>query len=402
MKLSTIIKIIGKEYNGEDININSVKTDSRNIKKGDLFICINNGYNYIDDAIKNGCIAVIVDKEVPNKSIPIIRVEDTIKSLGLIAKHIRSLYKGVVIAITGSNGKTTTKEILSYLLSSKYKVLKNNGSENNSIGLPNALLSLDNKYDYAVFELGTNHMGEIEYLADIVKPNIAIITNIGNAHIGNFKTKDNILKEKSMIAKGTLKTYVNGDDEYLAKTDFIKVYSKDYNLDNKQNISNYALAYKVCQDLGMKISELDKIIDNMPKLESRMDEIIVNNVTIIDDAFNASYESILSGLDYIKKFNNKIIIIGDMLELGHMSEKLHKQLYDKIKLIDNHILITYGKETKVMNNELSFDTHDEIVNYLKTISFDKDDVIYLKGAHSMHLSNLVSPIIELLEDKYEN
>lgn len=398
MKLSTILKIIGKEYNGEDITINKIKTDSRQIKKNDLFICINKGHNYIRNAIEQGCSAIIVDQDVTvDKNIPIIKVEDSIKALGSVAKYIRSLYKGVVIAITGSNGKTTTKEILSFLLSKKYKVLKTNGSENNEIGLPNAILSLDNKYDFAVFELGTNHIGEIEYLADIVKPNIGIITNIGNAHIGNFKSKDNILKEKSKIGLPGTKVIVNGDDEYLSKTDFIKVYSKDYNIINKQNISNYALAYKVCLDLGFTIEQLNKRIKYMPKIKSRMNETIINGVTIIDDAFNASYESVLSGLEYIKKYNKKIIILGDMLELGNKSNELHMNLYDKIKSIDNHILITYGTETKIMNNELSFDTHEEIINYIKNIKFDKKDVIYIKGAHSMHLSELVNPIVDILE-----
>lgn len=402
MKLSTILKIIGKEYSGEDITINSIKTDSRLIKKGDLFICINKGHDYIDNAIKSGCSAIIVDKEVNSKNIPIIQVDDTITSLGNIAKYIRSLYKGVVIAITGSNGKTTTKEILSSLLSTKYKVLKNNGSENNQIGLPNTILSLNNDYDYAVLELGTNHMGEIEYLTDIVKPDYAIITNIGNAHIGNFKTKDNILKEKSTVALPNTKVYVNGEDEYLFKTDFIKVYSSDYKLEGKHNATNYALALKLCLDLGFNIDELYKQIDSIPKLESRMNETVINDITIIDDAFNASYESVLSGLKYIEKFNNKIIILGDMLELGSMSNKLHMDLYDKIKLIDNHTLITYGEETKVMNNKLSFDTHEEIIEQLRNLKFTKGDVIYIKGAHSMHLSNLVKPIIEILEEEYEN
>ncbi len=403
MKLSTILKIIGREYSGEDITINNIKTDSRLIKKNDLFICINRGHCYIEDAIKKGCRAIIVDRDIDlNNNIPIIKVDDTVESLGSIAKYIRSLYTGTIIAITGSNGKTTTKEILSFLLSKKYKILKNNGSENNNIGLPNAMLSLNNKYDYAIFELGTNHPGEIEYLTDIVRPDIALITNIGNAHIGNFKSKENILIEKSKIALPQTKVYVSGEDEYLAKTNFIKVYSKDYNIKNKQNVTNYALAFKVCLDLGFDIKELEKRIRYLPKLESRMNETIINGITIIDDAFNASYESVLSGLDYIKKYNRKIIILGDMLELGDMSSKLHLDIYNKIKLVDNHILITYGKETKIMNNALAFDTQEEIIDYLKSIRFIKGDVIYLKGAHSMHLSLLVKPIIDILEVKDEN
>jgi len=210
MYLSEILNLIGN-YNYEDKKFNKITIDSREITSNDIFICINTGYKYIEDAIKRGAICIIVEKDI-NCSILTIKVNDTKKTLGIIAKYIRSKYKGKVIAITGSNGKTTTKELLSYVLSSKYKVLKNIGTNNNHIGVPSTILKLDNSYDYLVLELGTNHIGEIKYLSDIVNPDIAVITNIGFSHIGNFSTIDNIFKEKMDIVKDSTILFVNGVD----------------------------------------------------------------------------------------------------------------------------------------------------------------------------------------------
>ena len=176
MYLSDILKVLNIESSIDNFKINKIRIDSRLITNNDIFITINTGYKYIKDALDRGAKAVITDYDYNDNRV--IKVHNTTLVLGNIAKYIRSLYKGVVIAITGSCGKTTSKELLSYILSSKYKVLSTKYNLNNNIGVPSTLLNLNNSYDYVVLELGTNHKGEIKYLSDIVNPNISIITNI--------------------------------------------------------------------------------------------------------------------------------------------------------------------------------------------------------------------------------
>lgn len=400
MFLSDIINIIDCDVFIKDRKIKKIKTDSRLLDKGDLFICINSGYKYIADAIKRGVSAIIVDRDIKlDTDIPIIKVKDSIIVLGKIAKYIRNQYKGVVIAITGSNGKTTTKELLSHVLGKKNKVLKSVGSDNNHIGVPNTILNLDNSYDYLVIELGTNHPGEIKYLTNIVKPDIAIITNIGNAHIGNFGSVENILQEKLQIKDVNTILFVNGEDNYLKTIEGIKTYRNDYSF--KSPIShyqmNYNLVFKVCEYLKYNINDVTEWIKDFKANESRMDKIIIDGITIIDDSYNASYESVIGGLDYIKKYNRKIVILGDMLELGEFSKKLHTLIKKKIDMMDNTILLTIGNEVKVINNNKHFSDLDVLGDYLANFNYKKGDVIYLKGAHSMNLYKLVPLLKSILQ-----
>ena len=397
MYLSEILNLIGN-YNYEDKKFNKITIDSREITSNDIFICINTGYKYIEDAIKRGAICIIVEKDI-NCSILTIKVNDTKKTLGIIAKYIRSKYKGKVIAITGSNGKTTTKELLSYVLSSKYKVLKNIGTNNNHIGVPSTILKLDNSYDYLVLELGTNHIGEIKYLSDIVNPDIAVITNIGFSHIGNFESIDNIFKEKMDIVKDSTILFVNGEDKYLKNTNGIKVYSNEYKY--KCNIEylqiNYNLVFKVCEYLNMNINEVYERIKSFKNCSSRMEIIKNDNITIIDDSYNASYESVVSGLNSLNKYNNKFIILGDMLELGNYSYKLHSNLQSIIDSLGNYYLITIGNYTKVLNSNLHFDNVDDLIKHLYSINYSIYDVIYIKGAHSIKLYNIVPILKKILQ-----
>lgn len=402
MFLSDIINIIDCDVFIKDRKIKKIKTDSRLLDKGDLFICINSGYKYIEDAIKRGVSVIIVDREVKfDTDIPIIRVENSIIALSKIAKYIRGQYNGVVIAITGSNGKTTTKELLSHVLSKKNKVLKSIGSDNNHIGVPKTILDLDNDYDYLVIELGTNHPGEIKYLTNIVKPDIAIITNIGNAHIGNFGSMENILKEKLQIKDVNTTLFVNGEDDYLKTTDSIKVYKNDYNFKSPINHyqMNYNLIFKVCEYLGYSFDDIIEYIKDFKNSNSRMNEVVINDITVIDDSYNASYESVICGLDYIKKYNRKIIILGDMLELGEFSKELHQNLGKEIRNMTDSILLTIGNESKVMDSDYHFDSLLELKNHLEIFEFRRGDVIYLKGAHKFHLYTLV-PIIKVVLQNY--
>lgn len=198
MTLNEIINIVNGISNiDSNETINNIKTDTRNIDKGDIFVALKgknyNGEDFIDEALEKGAIACIVEKSINNKC---IEVKDTIESLFLLGRYIRKKYNIPLIAITGSNGKTTTKDLLYHILTSKYNVLKNDGNKNNIIGVSNTLFNLNNNYEIIVMELGSNHIGEISYLSKMCKPNVSIITNIGSSHLEYFKIEKIYLKKK--------------------------------------------------------------------------------------------------------------------------------------------------------------------------------------------------------------
>ena len=341
MKLSEINKILkGEIY--EDIIFNKIKTNSKEIEQGDLFLAINKGHDYIDEAIKNGAVAVISEKEL---NIPSIKVEDSIIALGEIAHYIRNLYDIPLIAITGSIGKTTTKELIYLVLSKKFKVLKSNKNQNNHIGLPLTLLNLDESYEIIVTELGMNHFNEISYLSKICNPNYAIITNIGTAHIGNLGSKKNILKAKLEILDGMneKKLIINNKDKYLKKIkNTIKVDTKtlkiknmkygviqEFDIDNvhfifnsfKHLLSDVYIAIKVGLLFDIDLNLISEAIGEYQNIDGRLN-IINKDYKIIDDSYNSSYESLIGGLKILQNDNNKkFIILGDMLELGKYSSK---------------------------------------------------------------------------------
>lgn len=390
MYLSDILNILNIDSSIKDFKINKIRIDSREVNKGDIFITINTGYKYIKDALSKECSIVISDHYYNDSRV--IKVDNTIIVLGIIAKYIRSMYKGVVIAITGSCGKTTCKELLTYILSTKYKVLSTKDNLNNNIGVPTTLLNLDNSYDYVVLELGTNHKGEIKYLSDIVKPNISIITNIGNSHIGNFNSTYDILKEKLDIG-GLL--FLNGLDHLLKYQDGIKVYDTDYNYE--PNIEfykmNYYLVFKVLEYIGFNINEVYEIIKDYNIYNSRMDIYKFDNIVLIDDTYNASFESVVSGLKSLYKYNRKLVILSDMLELGNKSIKLHTKLKEYLVDCD---LITIGNYTSILNGYNHFNNIKDLTNYIVTINYNNYDVVYVKGAHKYKLNTIVNIIKNIL------
>jgi UDP-N-acetylmuramyl pentapeptide synthase len=404
MNLTDLVRIINgrTKISYIDETINFIKLDSREISEGDIFICINSGTNYIDNAVNNKARAIITDKEINRNDVLVIHVNNIIDTLGYIGKYLRNIYKGKVIAITGSNGKTTTKELIYHILSSKYNVLKNVESENNNIGVPKTLLMLDNEYDYLVIELGMNHLGEIEYLSKMIEPDIGIITNIGTAHIGNLGSKENIFLAKSELLLGNpnMRLYINGEDKYLKRLNGINVLIKDYDGIFKSNHCpiDYVLAVKVCEDLGFSLKEIKEQLKTFKLPKSRMKEININNKIIIDDAYNASYESIIEALESLRKYNGrKIIILGDMLELGSFSKDIHEDIISIIKKQTNTLLFTLGEITRKIDCSNNFIDLEEIKNFFKNFSFFKGDVIYLKSSNKMKLYTIVPYFEELLK-----
>ena len=408
MKLSEINKILDGEIYS-DILFNNIITNSKEIKSGDLFLAINKGHDYIEEAIKNGASAIISEVDI---NMPHIKVKSSIEALGKIANYIRNKYNIPLIAITGSVGKTTTKELISLILSKKYKVLKSNKNNNNHIGLPLTLLNLNKNYDIVVVELGMNHIGEISYLSKICNPNYAVITNIGTAHIGNLGNKKNILKAKLEILDGMNNGYliVNNDDRYLRKIKYknmVKVNKKslkiknlklinkvEFDIDNvhfsfnsyKHLLNDALIAIKIGLLFDIDLDLISEAINEYQGNNGRL-EIIKNKYVIINDSYNSSFESLIGGIKLLKKYKEyKYIIIGDMLELGKYSIQYHKKINKYLRKIRNKKVLLIGNYTKIING-MHFSNIGDLIHYLKNNIHEKN-IIYIKGSHAMQLNKI--------------
>ena len=409
---------------------NKIKIDSKKINQNDIFIAIigekHDGHNYIDEAIEKGAKLIITQKEI-NTNIPYIIVKDTTKALGDIAKYIVKKYNPKVIAITGSVGKTTTKNILYNLLKTKYNTLTNEKNYNNNIGVPLTIFNLRKENEILLLELGMNHLKEISYLSKMIKPNISAITNIGSSHIGYLKTKDNILKAKLEVLEGMKEKtlFINGDDNLLKKINNthtsgfneknnligydiksnlysssfkIKIKDKEYKIKTnlpRHLLNNVLLAINIALYLKIDIKEIQKTLENYKSKNMRMDIIKgKNNNTIINDCYNSSFESLTGVLKTLEEEKqNKLLILGDIKELGDLSTEIHQSLTPYIEKINNKEVYLVGKEMKnIKTNAKYFDNYKELLTYLQNQKIN-NKLILIKGSRSMKLENITDYFI---------
>lgn len=417
--------------------IDYISTNSKDIKENTLFIPLIgetlDGHDFINDAYENGCRNFLCDK---NHSIDleanVITVENTELALGDISKFYKEKFNIPFIAVTGSVGKTSTKDIISSVLKEKYNVLKNEGNFNNNIGVPQTLLNLNSNHDIAVIEMGMDKKGELTYLSNIVKPDIAVISNIGQSHIMNFEDgQDGIFKAKMEIANGLKDNgilLVNGDDKYLKTlkgkeskyklitygfendndiyikefeifdtySNFTCVYKeKEYNFDiksvAKHNIFNALAAIVIGFEYGLTKNQIDDGFDTMTLSKNRLDIFDTHKYKIINDTYNASYDSIMSGLEVLNNFKGrKVAILGDVLELGSHSERIHRQIGKDLKC---DLLITIGNDSKYINEETNienyyFPTKEEFYKEANSLLED-GDVILVKASRGIKLDEVV-------------
>lgn len=445
--ISDVLRVCnGKMIRGnEELELGDFSKDTRTIKKGEVYLGIKgenfDGNKYFKEAINKGAIACILDNiredEIQNYD-NIILVNDTIKALQEIAKYKRSLYDIPVVAVTGSVGKTSTKDIIYSVLSTKYNVLKTEGNNNNHIGLPLTILKLKN-HDAMVVEMGMNHFGEISLLSNIAKPTIAVITNIGTSHIGILGSRENILKAKLEILDGMNKNdliIVNNDNDLLhkwQKENCTKYNIQTYGIENEsdyhaydinieENVSTYFVnGKKITLNLPGKVFiynslcavavgekldiNLDMIISglkNVTLTKRRMEIIEKDNIKIINDAYNSSYDSLKASIEYLRKVkgNRKIAVLGDMLELGNYSKELHEKVSNVLYENKIDILITVGKYSNYMANkaiELGLKDVYKCMNNQEAIDKVKNlmkggDVILIKASNSMKFDEIVKKL----------
>lgn len=427
LKREKLNELIFEEFS-KKVQIKNVVMDSRKVIEGSLFFAINNGNSYVKDVLDKGASLVIADNtDIKDKRV--IKVTDTIATMQDLATKYRNKLDIQVVGITGSNGKTTTKDIVYSLLSVKAKTLKTEGNYNNHIGLPYTLLNVTDEEKFVVLEMGMSSLGEIRRLGEISSPNYAIITNIGDSHIEFLKTRDNVFKAKTELLEFIDKenTFVCGDDEYLGKLNVNKVGFNENNtykiesyefsnkgskfiLDGKEyemsllgkhNISNTAIAIELAKKIGLTDEEIQKGLKEIKISNMRFQEIKIGNDIYINDAYNASPMSMKAAIDTLNEIYNdkyKIAILGDMLELGENEVDYHMDVLNylldkKIKLI-----YLYGERMKkvydiFMKNKSEeyrfwyYPTKEGIVESLKNIKMDK--VILLKASRGIKLEEII-------------
>lgn len=452
MKLTKkqILSYLNKENKIEDLHndydpvVNEVSLDSRKINEGSLYVAVkgenNDGNSYIDMAVKNGAKLVITSADTNLKEAVI--VEDTVISLGDIAKGYIDEFDIMKLAVTGSSGKTTTKDMLYYIFSKAMPVIATRGNFNNELGLPLTVLRLEDSHRAAIFEMGMSSLGEIEYLCSIVRPQIALITNIGSCHIEHLKSRDNIFKAKMEITSFFNEDnilIVNGDDEYLSSLDendhpykIIKcgfsqkndiVISDYYIMDQmarftisgmdikkefripaigRHNALNAALCIAAALSMNISPEDISKgLLDFIPS-QLRMDIKSKNGITLINDSYNANPESMKAVISSIRDYPSKrrIAVLADMLELGDISEISHKEVIESA-LAEFDVVIVIGESmrraadhinsSKYVENLIAFDDNDMAISRIKSI-IKYGDTVLIKGSRGMRLDALAQKL----------
>jgi UDP-N-acetylmuramoyl-tripeptide--D-alanyl-D-alanine ligase len=449
-KINEILTVAkGKLLSGRKVGrVRGISTDTRTIGPDEAFLALKgenfDGHDFIGEAIKKGSSCIICNPShryvLSSKRVSFIEVKDTTKALGDIAAFQRLKFDIPVICITGSNGKTTTKEMVASCLSSKFKVLKNEGTKNNHIGLPLTLLNLDSSYEAAVLELGTNHFGEIDYLAAIAKPDIAVITNIGESHLEHFRDLKGVFKEKYSLVKHLSRQgacLFNSDDNLLRiesdenvnaevvlsfgienQSDFS---ATDISNSNKQiefvvnklhrmklntvgyfNIYNALVAIGLARVFGIEYEDIRKTLAAFEFPPSRLNLMRQDKIMFINDTYNSNPLSLSQAMEVLRNFETKgrkIMVMGDMLELGRDKSIYHNRAGKKAAGVCD-VFLTVGRLSesaaeaarksgldigKIFTCENSLEARKIL---FEKILPQKDDVVLVKGSRSMKMEEV--------------
>ena len=419
--------------------------DNRKITKNCIFFAIKgerfNANDVAVEALEKGASIAVVDevnfdiKDAEGKGV-IIKVDKTVKALMRLANFYRNSLDIKVIGVTGSTGKTSTKDLIAALLSEKYKVFKTKGNFNSEIGLPLMILQMDKSYDIAVLEMGMSDLGEIRNLAETARPDMAAITNIGLSHLENLKTQENILKAKMEIVEffgSDNVLVVNGEDDKLKNIESTSYkvkkigYNHEYDvyasniilredeteftahlgsrektfklpMAGKHNVLNGMLAIALADGLGVTLDQMAAGVKNLEATSMRLQVIKKDNITIINDCYNASPDSMKSSLDVLNTYTEgrKVAILGDMYELGTKSSEAHTEIgaYAGTK---SDLLVAVGENIENFaagfgGNEIkTYKSKQECIDDLKNV-ISKGDIVLVKASRGMKFEDIVDAL----------
>lgn len=443
--LASVAKVLDVPLLGSDDVFSAVSIDTRTLMPGELFIALVgpnfDGHEHLETAMNNGAVAAIVSKVNESIALTQIQVQDTRLALADLASARRSAFAGRVIGLTGSNGKTTVKELIATVLKRKGKVLATAGNFNNNIGLPLTLLSLQNDEMFAVIEMGANHFGEIDFLSHITKPDIALITNAGAAHLEGFGDVKGVSRAKAEIFSGLASggtAIINADDEYAsywqektanfrqvrfgidaenaeikAKNLTLKSHYSEFELvtpldtisirlpvGGKHNVMNVLAATAVAYVERVDLPDVKRAVETFEPVKGRLNfHRGQHNAVIIDDTYNANFDSTLAAINVLSsQEGRKMLILGDMLESGGEANQLHADIgrIAKQKGIDELLafgdlsqsaLATFGSKAKGFSNK------EKLIEYAQE-QLGETKAVLIKGSRGMEMEKVVKRLIQ--------
>ena len=418
--------------------VNGISTDSRDIKEGDLYLAISgekvDGHSFLEEVFAKGARTALVSQSIDNFKGKLIKLDDPVYAIGEIAKTWRDQFQIPVIGITGSNGKTSTKELLKYILSAKYDIHATEGNYNTSIGLPLTLLRLTEYHGVSILEMGANQPGDIEKLCKIARPTHGLITNIAPAHLEGFGDIQTVANTKGELFKylSSGLSFINAADNrindletYGDSITFGLTSNCDYPTDlhhnddgsiiltidaeeiktNSKNLSfakNVIACSTIASELGLSWEAIkDRILTSKPP-KGRCEIKTNGQITVIDDTYNANVDSTIAAIDYLKAFSGngkRIFVFGDMLELGDSSEDQHRIIGKKCQKEELSVVFTIGNETIVAHEEINnsilhkhFEQKESLLSNLNEI-ISEGDKILVKGSRGMRMEKIVEQII---------
>lgn len=429
---------------GNNERITGVTTDTRSVRGGDLFIALKgerfDGHDFIEQAVKKGAAAILVSQagQSVDKSTTVIRVDDTLKAFQGLARFHRQRFDIPLVAVTGSNGKTTTKDMIAAVLSSKFNSLKTEANYNNEIGLPMTLLKLNSNHDVAIVEMGMRGAGQIAELAGIAIPNVAVITNVGETHIELLGSVDNIAAAKAELVEALPANGIavlNYDNDYVRamrekthsrvlfygtneKCDIrgvgIETHNSEMCLDVKysdtvfrlliptigrHNVYNALAATAVGLGLGLSISEIEEGIKHFVPSAMRLAVETIGDYVVVNDAYNASPLSMAAAIDTLAEIalGRKVVILGDMLELGHIAVDAHQRIGRKLGQCGVDIVVTVGHLASFIADEagkcgapvtISCQNHEQAAKALHKHLLPGDTIL-VKGSRGMQMEKIL-------------
>ncbi len=445
--LSQLCSVLNARLIGEDRAVSAVSTDSRAIPAEALFVALVgerfDAHDFASQAVTGGAVALLVERELDAECSQLV-VADTKQALGQLGSWVHAQCQTPTVAITGSCGKTTVKEMVASILSQKGQVLYTQGNFNNDIGVPLTLLRSTAEDDYAVIELGANHVGEIAYTTALVKPDVALVNNVAAAHLEGFGSMDGVKRAKGEIYQGLQAGAVaivnldsNGGDYWKAvladKT--VKTFSAtDHNADfyprdvrlnalgiasftlvtpvgevgvelgimGQHNVANALAAAALSLEMGASLAEIGQGLAHLSKVKGRVDMAqLRDDITLIDDSYNASVPAMKAAVELLGSFSAvRWLILGNMAELGDESLALHQQVGEHAAPFGFEFVLTYGKDAKVISDLCQghhFDTHQDMMTFIEQHieqQQGRTQVLLVKGANSAGMSKIAAALKE--------